>query len=123
MKTIKLAHSELTGTIYALIGKEKVDITAQAIAEVKAIESLDQEPCEDCISRAEVMTEIQLNAKRYSLAKECGGLGQVVWSDNLISINDALDVIRTLPSVTPTLKTGKKKKIGEGEKWDEKEND
>lgn len=71
-----------------------------------AIKALEQEPCEDCISRAEVMTEIQLNAKRYSLAKESGGLGQVVWSHNLISINDAIEVIRTLPSVTPTPKTG-----------------
>ncbi len=65
------------------------------------IKTLEQQPSEDCVSRTEVMTEIQLNAKRYSLAKESVGLGQVVWSDNLISINDVLDVIRALPPVTP----------------------
>ncbi len=44
MKTITLAHSDLTKTIYAIIGKEKIDITDQAIAEVKAIKALEQEP-------------------------------------------------------------------------------
>lgn len=43
------------------------------------------------------MTEFQLNAKRYSLAKESGGVGEVVWSDNLISITDAMDILRSLP--------------------------
>lgn len=42
MTEIKLAHSELTNTIYALIGKEKIDITEQAIAEVKAIKALKE---------------------------------------------------------------------------------
>ena len=43
------------------------------------------------------MTEFQLNAKRYSLAKESVGMGEVVWSDNLISITDAMDILRSLP--------------------------
>lgn len=52
MAKIILAHSELTNTIYALIGKEKIDITEQAIAEVKAIKALEH--C-DAISREPFM--------------------------------------------------------------------
>lgn len=44
------------------------------------------------------MTEFQLNAKRYSLAKESSGTGEIVWWDNLISITDAMDILRNLPS-------------------------
>lgn len=42
MTKIRLAHSELTYRIYAIVGREKVDITEQAIAEVKAVEALKQ---------------------------------------------------------------------------------
>lgn len=62
---------------------------------------LEQQPCEDCVSRAEAMTEIQMNARRYTMAKEFGGMGEVEWSDYLISIKDALDILRNLPSVAP----------------------
>jgi len=33
----------------------------------------------DAISRAEAQTEIEMNASRYTLAKERGGMGQVEW--------------------------------------------
>ncbi len=72
----------------------------------KTIEELEQEQHEDCVSRAEAMTEIQMNARRYTLAKEFSEMGQVEWSDYLISIKDALDILRNLPSVTPTCKKG-----------------
>lgn len=68
---------------------------------------LEQEPTTknnlavDCIERAQAQTEIQMNARRYSIAKEFGGAGQVEWSDYLISIKDALGILRNLPSVTP----------------------
>ena len=48
------------------------------------------------------MTEFQLNAKRYSLAKESGGMGEVVWWDNLISITDAMDILRSLSPIGGT---------------------
>lgn len=67
----------------------------------KTIEELEQEQHEDRVSRAEAMTEIQMNARRYTLAKEFGGMGQVEWSDYLISIKDALDILRKLPPITP----------------------
>lgn len=69
---------------------------------------LEQEPTTknnlavDCIDRAQAQTEIQMNARRYSIAKEFGGAGQVEWSDYLISIKDALGILRNLPSVTHT---------------------
>ena len=55
----------------------------------------------DCIDRAQAQTEIEMNASRYTIAKERGGMGQVEWSDQLIKISDAVDIIRTLPPVTP----------------------
>ena len=55
----------------------------------------------DCISRAQAQTKIEINASRYSIAKERGGWGQVEWSDQLIKVSDAVDIIRNLPSVTP----------------------
>ncbi len=39
-----LAVSELTHTIYIVDGKEKYDVTEQAIKAVETIETLEQEP-------------------------------------------------------------------------------
>ena len=55
----------------------------------------------DCIDRAQAQTEIEMNASRYTIAKERGGIGQVEWSDQLIKVSDAVDIIRNLPAVTP----------------------
>ena len=55
----------------------------------------------DCIDRAKAQTEIEMNASRYTIAKERGGTGQVEWSDQLIKVSDAVDIIRHLPPVTP----------------------
>jgi len=57
----------------------------------------------NCISRVQAQTEIQMHASRYTIAKERGGMGQVEWSDQLIKVSDAIDIIRNLPSVTPTV--------------------
>lgn len=82
--------------------KDDVDIAKLA----DAIEAIEQEPCEDHISRADAVAKIQMNARRYSLAKEFGGMGQVEWSDFLISIEDALNILRDMPSVKQESKTG-----------------
>lgn len=72
-----------------------------------AIKALEQEPTTkndlgvDAISRVQAQTEIEMNASRYTIAKERGGMGQVEWSDQLIKVSDAVDIIRHLPSVTP----------------------
>ena len=55
----------------------------------------------DCIDRAKAQTAIEMNAFRYTLAKERGGMGQVEWSNQLIKVSDAVDIIRNLPPVTP----------------------
>lgn len=68
---------------------------------------LDQEPTTknnlsvDCIDRTQAQTGIELSASRYTLAKERGSMGKVEWSDSLIKVSDAADVIRNLPSVIP----------------------
>lgn len=62
---------------------------------------IGQESCEDTISRAEAQTEIEMNASRYTISKERGGMGQVEWSDQLIKVSDAVDIIRHLSSATP----------------------
>lgn len=54
----------------------------------------------DCVSRAQAQTKIEMNASRYTIARERGGMGQVEWSDQLIKVSDAVDIIRNLPSVT-----------------------
>lgn len=54
----------------------------------------------DCIDRAQAQTEIEMSASRYTIAKERGDMGQVIWSDQLIKVTDAVDIIRHLPSVT-----------------------
>lgn len=64
---------------------------------------IGEEPCEDAISRAEAQTEIEMNASRYTISKERGDMGQVEWSDQLIKVSDAVNIIRHLPSVTPSV--------------------
>ena len=56
---------------------------------------------DDLIGRAEAQTAIQFAARRYTVAHEAHGEGQVVWSDNLINVTDAMNVLRDLPSVQP----------------------
>lgn len=74
------------------------------------IQALEQEPTTknnlsvDCIDRAQAQTEIELNASRYTLAKERGSMGKIEWSGLLIKVGEAVDIIRSLPSVTPTQK-------------------
>ena len=60
----------------------------------------------DLISRAEAQTAIQFAARRYIVAHEAHGEGQVVWSDNLINVTDAMNVLRDVPSIQPERKTG-----------------
>ncbi len=71
-----------------------------------AIKALEQQS-EDAISRAEAQTEIEMNASRYTIARERDGMGQIEWSDQLIKVSDAVDIIRHLPSVTPISKSYK----------------
>lgn len=53
----------------------------------------------DLISRALAQTELQMVAKRYSISSEAGGYGNVLWSENLISITDAMNALRNVPTV------------------------
>ena len=89
--------------------KSSLDIAGGVFVETdlvyEIVKALQQQSCEDAISRAQAQTELEMNACRYTLAKERDGMGQVEWSDQLIKVSDAVDIIRHLPSVTPQPKT------------------
>ena len=52
----------------------------------------------DLIERAAAQTELMMKCERYTLARESNGMGHVEWSSDLISVADAMDAIRDLPS-------------------------
>ncbi len=60
---------------------------------------------DDLISRATAQTELQLSARRYTVAHEAHGEGRVVWSEDLISVSDAMDILRKIPSAQPETAT------------------
>ena len=55
----------------------------------------------DVIDRQAAQTELMMKCERYTLAKESHGLGHVEWSSDLISVEDAMNAIRWLPSAQP----------------------
>ena len=55
----------------------------------------------DLIERAAAQTELMMKCERYTLARESHGMGHVEWSSDLISVADAMDAIRGLPSAQP----------------------
>ena len=55
----------------------------------------------DLIDRAQAQTEIQMNAKRMTLAFEAHGERRVVYSEDVIKVSDAVEVLRNLPSAQP----------------------
>lgn len=55
------------------------------------------------IDRAEAQTAIQLVAKRYTVAHEAHGEGTVDWCANLITVTDAMNALRKVPSAQPEI--------------------
>lgn len=55
----------------------------------------------DLIDRSETQTELMMKCERYTLARESHGFGRVEWSGELISLSDAMDVIRDMPTAEP----------------------
>ena len=55
----------------------------------------------DLIERPAAQTELMMKCERYTLARESHGMGHVEWSSDLISVADAMDAIRDLPSALP----------------------
>lgn len=68
MKIPTLAYSELTGTIYICYGREKVDVTEQAVKMVKAVQEFKPITYTDCANAMmkmwidNVLTDRQYNA-------------------------------------------------------------
>lgn len=60
---------------------------------IEALHSTDTHECE-LIERAEAQVAIMFAARRYTVAHEAHGVGHVVWSDELISVNDAMQSLR-----------------------------
>lgn len=63
--------------------------------------ALEQEPCEDAVSRQAVLEVLKNNRYRFNISQEGYCEGKVLWSENLIK-DDACKEIEQLPSVTPT---------------------
>ena len=55
MKAPELAYSELTGNIYICYGREKVDVTEQAVKMVKAVQALNPISYTDCANAMMMM--------------------------------------------------------------------
>lgn len=51
------------------------------------------------IDKAQVQTELMMSAERYTIAHESNGFGKVEWSDNLIPVSKAMEIIINIPSV------------------------
>lgn len=66
---------------------------------------LQQQPCDDCISRQAVLRILKNNRYRFNISQEGNCEGIVLWSEKLIK-DDACKEIEQLPSVTPKEKTG-----------------
>lgn len=55
----------------------------------------------DCVDRVRAQTAIAMSASKYTIAREHEGIVRVEWSDQLIKVSDAVDIIKRLPPVTP----------------------
>jgi hypothetical protein len=84
---------------YALNQKDK-SVTPN---DIMRFPSVQPEPCEDTIDRAQAITELQMSAKRLTLAYEAHGEGRVEYSEYVIRLSDAREVLLTLPSVQPEI--------------------
>lgn len=55
----------------------------------------------DTIDREQAITELQMSAKRLTLAYEAHGEGRVEYSEYVIRVSDAKEILLTLPSIQP----------------------
>ena len=86
--------------------KMAIDNLPSAQSEKRTEERTETHAC-DLIDRQAAQTELMMKCERYTLAKESHGMGHVEWSSDLISVADAMNAIRWLPSATPERRKGK----------------
>lgn len=85
------------------LNKDRVHITVEELQKfIDEIKALEQEPCEDCISRQAVINAI---------ANTCFWLSTDNWKE-------LMKCIDSLPSVTPQPKSGKWENISDGIEYD-----
>ncbi len=72
-----------------------------------AIELLEQEHCEDAISRQAAIDAVRKNTFRLTFAEERSGEGHVAWSAKAVYSDVIEGALLELPSVTPQQKTGR----------------
>ena len=85
-----IAHSDLTGEIYVIVGKDKYRITEQAKKAVKAVE---QEPCEDAISRTYLLKKFEDRFIELQKAHQ---------KEKQLGINWCINTLKDMPPVKPT---------------------
>lgn len=81
-----------------LIDKDYPDVKDYREALVVAIKALEQNPCEDCISRTELLSKIDAERK-YLLNLKMDGAEHII-------VHHARRIIEDMPSITPQPKTG-----------------
>ena len=74
------------------VGYQTYDIQPSVEATKMAIKALEQEPCEDCISRQAVLDILKDKWNMFSDAND--------------AMQESIDTIETIPSVIPQPKTG-----------------
>lgn len=102
--TYAKAINKSTGEVKELF-KEGNKALNEAVERIKDLPSAQPDVSDtndgDMISRAQAMTEIQMNAKRLTLAYEAHAEGHVQFSDLVIGVREASGILRNLPSAQP----------------------
>ena len=83
-----IAHSDLTNEIYIVCGSRKYLVTEQVIKAMQNTGRLEQQSCDDCVSRAEVLQMIE------DIQNAGGFIGYNTYSE-------AFDQVDNMPPVTP----------------------
>lgn len=92
--------AENVGHALGVMSKQVDDLTqkVELLSEAEALQPTCNQLATDTISRQAAQTELMMKCERYTLARESHGMGHVEWSSDLISVADAMDAIRDLPS-------------------------
>lgn len=69
-----------------------------------AIKALEQEPCEDCISRKQALIEIKAIMRGEPMLLK--SLHRKKWEEETAQYRECMEIIKALPSVQPKPKTG-----------------
>ena len=88
---------------YENLGKSDAEEFEKDFSEIieLADKALEQQPCEDTISRQAAIDALRYAQHRFTVADEADGMGTVKWSEDVIYFAAAERVLSELPSVQP----------------------